>query len=74
MSSYNQDSNNNFIQPVPDDRRRVYDRRSYYKPRGRSIKIPPESNHVDPDPRWNNIYAHKDRKELYEIIHRGFKK
>lgn len=44
-----------------------------YYPRGRSLKFQ-ELNHVDQDSRWNNIYAHKDRKELFEIIQSGYKK
>lgn len=52
------------------------DKNLFYKPRGRSLNTFDEikGNDIDPDPRWENIYAQKDRQELYEIIHAGFKK
>lgn len=51
----------------------LYDKSQYYRPRGRSLgEI--GGNDIDPDPRWENIYAQKDRQQLYEIIHAGFKK
>lgn len=52
----------------------MYGKSQYYKPRGRSMNTLVKNNDIDQDPRWENFYAQKDRQELYEIIHAGFKK
>lgn len=69
-SMYNNNRPNaNWLTSSTDVNKKYYYEKSqkYYKPRGRSLNN-------DIDSRWENIYAQKDRQELYEIIHAGFKK
>lgn len=68
-SMYNNNRPNaNWLTSTDVNKKYYYEKsQKYYKPRGRSLNN-------DIDSRWENIYAQKDRQELYEIIHAGFKK
>lgn len=79
MSGYNSNYNNWFDDNNNNLMESRNDKQQYYYPRGRSLKYNSKdgiknSNYIDPNPRWENIYAQKDRQELYDIIHVGFKK